>query len=121
MGSGTKIKVGILRDGKERDLNVVLQQMADQSVKAKLIHPRLEGATLSTAPDDAAIEGVLIEALEKNSPAARMGLEKSDIIIGLNKQRVKSLPELRKLLEDEPSVLALNIYRDGAQLYIVVR
>jgi S1-C subfamily serine protease len=57
----------------------------------------------------------------ENSPAASYELQADDIIVGVNRKRVKNVGELRKLLENNPSVLALNIQRDDRTIYLVVR
>jgi serine protease DegQ len=44
-------------------------------------------------------KGVNIDNVDKGSPAAQAGLHKDDIIIGLNRERVRSIAELRKVLE----------------------
>ena len=60
-------------------------------------------------------------SVEKGSQAATYQLQKGDIIIGVNRKRVKNLAEFRKLLDKKPSVLALNIQRGERTIYLVVR
>jgi hypothetical protein len=44
------------------------------------------------------------------------GLHKDDIIIGLNRERVCSIAELRKVLESKPTVIALNVIAAKASI-----
>ncbi|MGL5366018.1 MAG: PDZ domain-containing protein, partial [Plesiomonas shigelloides] len=67
------------------------------------------------------VHGVQITKVAKGSPAARIGLQDGDIIIGINRQQVKNLGELRKILDSKPPVIAMNIQRGDASLYILLR
>ncbi|WP_417344995.1 Do family serine endopeptidase [Ferrimonas sp.] len=120
MGAGSKVKIGVIRDGDEENFNVTLSEAEGENVKASVVHPALEGAKLSTYSQDG-IQGVAITELEERSPAARQGLRKGDIILGVNRERVQSLKELRGLLEDYEGALALNIRRDDANMYLIIR
>ncbi|MET1218152.1 MAG: PDZ domain-containing protein, partial [Glaciecola sp.] len=60
--------------------------------------------------------------IEARSPAVSIGLKKNDVIIGVNRQRVNNIKELTDMLKDkEDDVIALNVKRGNASLYIVIR
>ncbi len=63
---------------------------------------------------------VVIDNVDKGS-AAQVGLHKDDIIIGLNRQRIHSIAELRKALEGKPPVIALNVIRGNESIYLLLR
>jgi serine protease DegQ len=65
--------------------------------------------------------GVMIVNVEPRSIAAASGLKQGDIIIGVNKDRVANLAQLRELLAAEKVTLALNIKRDNQHLFLVLR
>jgi serine protease DegQ len=67
------------------------------------------------------VTGVAVSDIAARSPAAASGLQKGDIIIGVNRLRVNSLAELTKALKNKPDVLALNIQRGESSLYLVIR
>jgi len=117
MGQGKTISLGIVRDGEELEVDVVLGAQ-DVEVTASSIHPALEGATLAVSSDPAGIE---ITAIEEGSPAARIGLEEGDIIRGVNRQIVTSVGDLRSVIEDTAGVVALNVQRGNSSLYLVLR
>jgi hypothetical protein len=50
-------------------------------------------------------KGISIDTVEKSSPAAQAGLHQDDVIIGVNRNRVQSIAELRKVLESKPRSL----------------
>ncbi|HKI48597.1 MAG TPA: trypsin-like peptidase domain-containing protein [Desulfobacteria bacterium] len=64
--------------------------------------------------------GVLVVAVEKDSPAEKSGLKPDDIIIGLNGHSIGRFLLLRReLLSLSPGVqLSLTVFRDGATLEI---
>lgn len=117
MGQGKTISLGIVRDGEELEVDVVLGAQ-DVEVTASSIHPALEGATLAVSSDPAGIE---ITTIEEGSPAARIGLEEGDIIRGVNRQIVTSVGDLRSVIEDTAGVVALNVQRGNSSLYLVLR
>ncbi|WP_404401403.1 DegQ family serine endoprotease [Idiomarina seosinensis] len=117
MGQGNTVSLGIVRDGEELELEMVLGSQ-DVEVTAESIHPALQGATLAVSSNPAGIE---ITEISDNSPAARAGLEQGDVIRGVNRTAVTSLADLRSVIEDIPGVVALNIQRNGSSLYLVLR
>lgn len=121
LGAGKTIELGIVRDGKSRDFDVTLGEQSNAKTKADKLHEGLSGAELSNTTDQDPIEGVKVTSVAKDSPAANYQIEKDDIIIGVNRKRVKNLGELRKVLEKTPNVLALNIQRGERTIYLVVR
>ncbi|MGL5303616.1 MAG: PDZ domain-containing protein, partial [Aeromonas sp.] len=108
-----------IRDGKALTAKVTLNQSEDSDVRASVLHPALEGAKLSTTTDP--ITGVVVTDINPRSPAAASGLQKGDVIIGVNRQRINALSELTKALQNKPEVLALNIQRGDSSLYLVIR
>jgi Do/DeqQ family serine protease len=116
LGAGREAKLGILRDGKERSVTVKLQELSSGQVAANQMHPMLDGAELSNTDG-----GVKVDAVSNNSAAAQIGLLADDVIVGVNRQRVANLAELRKALENRSGVAALNIQRGNTNLYVLIR
>ncbi|MGF1835467.1 Do family serine endopeptidase [Photobacterium sanguinicancri] len=121
LGAGKTVRLGVVRDGKKKEFNVTLHESAQTKVKADNLHKGLAGAEFANTTSSDGVKGVKVTNLEERSMAARYGLKKGDIIIGLNRSPIKNLGELRKALEDQPNVLALEIQRDEAVLYLVIR
>lgn len=86
-----------------------------------MIAPALQGATLSDTQLKDGTKGIRIENIEKSSPAAQSGLQKDDVIIGINRDRVNSIAEMRKTLEAKPAIIALQILRGNDTLYLLLR
>lgn len=117
IGSGQTIELGIIREGEEVTVDVTLGSQ-DTAVTAAAIHPALDGATLAVATNQ---QGIEVTELEERSMAARIGLEKGDIIQGVNRKRVTSVADLRAAIDDKQGVIALNVKRGDNSLFIVLR
>ena len=118
MPIGSKVTLGLLRDGKPVNVSLELQQSSQNQVDSSTIFSGIEGAEMSNKGAD---KGVVVNNVKANSPAARIGLKKGDVIMGANQQPVKNIAELRKILDSKPSVLALNIQRGDTSLYLLMQ
>jgi len=117
---GAKVKLGLLRDGKPLTVEVTLDKSTSSSASAEMIAPALQGATLSDGQLKDGTKGITLDSVEKSSPAAEAGLHQDDVIIGVNRTRVQSIAEMRKVLESKPAVIALQIVRGNDTLYILL-
>lgn len=118
IGAGKKVKITLLRDGDEKTVTVKLQSAPDSQIAAANIHPMLEGAELANNDSN---NGVDVNSLASNSPAASTGLKKGDVIAGVNRKRVNNIAELRTALEGIEGVVALNVIRGNSELYLMIR
>lgn len=119
-GAGKEIELTYLRDGKESNVKVTLQSDEQSKTSAKSLLPTLNGAELANY-DEKGIKGVEIAKVEKGSMAESRGFKKGDVIVGVNRQAVENLGELRKILDSKPSAIALNILRDGSNFYVIIQ
>jgi len=117
---GTKMALGLIRDGKPITVNVELQQSTQNKVESATIYTGIEGADLSNF-DEKGVKGVKVDNVKAGSAAARIGLKKDDVILGVNQQAIANLGELRKILDTKPSVLALNIQRGDSSIYLLMQ
>ncbi|CNF04429.1 serine endoprotease [Yersinia rohdei] len=117
---GSKMTLGLLRDGKPVNVEVTLEQSNQTQVDSGNLYTGIEGAELSNS-DANGKKGVKVDNVKPGTAAARIGLKKGDIIMGINQQPVQNLGELRKILDSKPSVLALNIQRGDTSLYLLMQ
>ncbi|SUW65256.1 Periplasmic serine endoprotease DegP precursor [Buttiauxella agrestis] len=120
MPVGSKLTLGLLRDGKPVSVNLELQQSSQTQVDSSTIFTGIEGAEMSNRSGKGE-KGVIVNNVKGNTPAARIGLKKGDIIIGVNQQQVNNIAELRKILDTKPSVMALNIQRGDTTIYLLMQ
>ena len=121
LGAGKEVTLGIVRDGKTRNFDVVLGEASEGKTKAANLHEGLSGAELTNTTENDPVQGVKVTKVEKGSPAEAYQLQADDIIVGINKVRVHNLAELRALMEKKPGILAINIQRGNRSIYLVVR
>lgn len=122
MGAGAKVKLTIVREGKKQNVDVVLGDAGKPVTEAKDLHPAFEGSVLSNGQDETGNDGVVVSEVQARSPAARIGLKSDDVIVGLNRQRVNNVADLRRLVEEsEGNVMALNVKRGSSTIYVVIR
>ncbi len=122
---GEQVELTILRNGKRK--TVAMRVAAPKEITAGRGTPmeKLAGAAFQDIqpgmPAYGKVEGVQIVEVEAGSPAWRHGLREGDIIVGVNRQRVKNADELRRALQKATDVIALNIIRGSGQMLIVIR
>ncbi len=118
---GTVVKLGLLRDGKPLEVSVTLDKSTASSANAELIIPALQGASLSDGQLKDGAKGVKLDNVEKGTPAAQVGLHKGDVIIGINRERIRTIAEMRKMLESKPALIALHVVRGEDSIYLLLR
>lgn len=118
---GKIIKLGILRDGKIQTIAVPLDDSTTISTSEEVLTPALQGASLSNGYLKDGTKGVQVEEVMKDSPAYSIGLQKGDLIIGLNRSKIHNLSQLRKILQEKPPVIALHIIRNGTSIFLLLR
>ena len=122
--SGDKVQLDLRRDGKQRSVTAILdeRELAEQ-VSAGEIHPGLDGAEFAAydgtgGPFDG--PAVQVTAVEPDSPAAARGLRPNDIIVAVNRVRVRSVQQLREIA-GEQRLLILAIRRGNRDLLLQIR
>ncbi|PJC85530.1 serine endoprotease DegQ [Vibrio sp. HA2012] len=121
LGAGKEVTLGVIRDGKAKDFDVVLGEATETKTKADNLHDGLSGAELTNTTDSDPVEGVKVTSVAQGSKAESYQLQTDDIIVGINKVRIHNLAELRAVLEQKPGILAINIQRGNRSIYLVVR
>ncbi|MGH8203097.1 MAG: DegQ family serine endoprotease [Steroidobacteraceae bacterium] len=115
---GESVEIGLLREGKPRTVTAVLMEPAQIS-DASSIHSALAGAELVEVTEDSA-GGVRIRSVAPGSPAAQAGLLADDRIIGVNRQRIATLAQLRDAVQGQTSML-VQIRRGNQVLILPLR
>ncbi|HEU4616834.1 MAG TPA: DegQ family serine endoprotease [Gammaproteobacteria bacterium] len=130
---GSHVKVGIVREGRERTLEAELGE-AEAAETAALpvpkpessdggLDPAFEGAELApadrTKPNSSA-GGLSVVSVEEGSPAAMHGLKAGDVITHINRQRVRNLQDAERALKDARSVI-VQVQRGSRGLLLLMR
>ena len=120
-GAGKKVELTALRDGDEVTLSVTLGSADKPAITAEKIHPALKGAKLANGKTQTGDEGIEVTELAERSTASMLGLEKGDVIVAVNRTRLKNVSTLREMLSEAKGVVALNVVRGSSSLYILIR
>lgn len=130
---GRKVKVVVVRQGKRKELQVVIGKLQEErearSAKAVEAEERLGLAVQELTPEVAESlglkerEGVLIANVAPGSPAAQAGLRRGEVIVEVNQQPVKSLEEYVRQLEKamEDGGVLLFVKREGQSRFVAIR
>ena len=123
MRVGEKIAMGIIRNGKPRNITLVLGEA--EKVSAESIALRLAGATLAPIEEGSPlyrrVEGMVVINVEPGSRAWNASLRKGDIIISINRQPVRTTTELERAIKDSGKRMLLNIRRGNSSMFLVIQ
>ena len=116
LGAGAKIKLGVFRDGSEKQIEVTLDSDSNSAMQTAVNNnnPLFEGAVLADTDGN----GITVSDIKENSRAARFGLAKGDIIVEANRNKVNTVADLNKVLSKKDRFLALKINRKGMTVYL---
>ncbi|MCC7330671.1 MAG: DegQ family serine endoprotease [Gammaproteobacteria bacterium] len=122
--SGDKVQLDLIREGKKRSVTAQLDEReAADKVAATDIHPGLAGAELANyTGEGGGFNGpaVQVVAVEPDSPAGARGLRQNDLIIAVNRVRVRSVKELQAAASQQ-TLLILSVRRGSRDLLLQVR
>jgi Do/DeqQ family serine protease len=120
LGEGKKVKIEVYRDGDTRTLNVELKGASEQRAEADRIHPSLQGAVLESGERNGN-QGIVVVSVEERSPAARVGLQEGDVIMQVNRQRVASVRDMKRLIDDIQGNIVLGIKRGRDSVFYLIQ
>lgn len=119
MEIGDKVEIDIVRGDDVKTVRAVIGKPQRQLLAGNKIHRTLSGTILATT-QKGQVEGVLFEKIEAGSYAWRAGLRPGDIIVTANRYRIRSLDELKQIV-DPRRALVINIQRGGEAFFLVLK
>jgi len=130
---GTRVPIGILRDGKAMTVNVVMGDLAKAEVpehKVVIKENRFfEGATVMDITPAARqslniaeeVKGVLVAEVRQGTAAASTGLRVGDVITEINDMKTSNLNEFKQVLAKlDVRKASISIYRQGMILTMTI-
>ena len=134
---GSKVKIHLFRDGKTQDLEVTIDEQP-KDIDRSATHPSgeeqankalagLEVQEIRSETREAfdlppTVEGVVVSAVEPGSPAEEAGMQRGDVILEVNRIRIRNLTEYEreasKLRRDEAVLLLAS--RGGRTLFVMI-
>ena len=124
-GIGGQAELSVLRKGEKLKTTIALLAPVEdppRDARELVGHHPLSGckvANLSPAIaqevglDDDSRQGVVVLDVKDKTPAARLGMKRGDIVVGLNNQKVASVAQLAAALDLSGDAWRLSLERDG--------
>lgn len=116
---GDTVDLEYFHGNEKRQVTAVIGKPERVQLAGEKLHPKLRGALLSATPKSQ-IEGVLIEKIDTSSSAWRVGLRPGDVIVSANRYRIRSIEELKQVV-DPNSPLLINIQRGQEAFFIMIK
>jgi len=121
---GQDVVLTVLREGRKRDVKVRVETLTRVTYGDGDDTPQLSGAVFQAMGRDHPlynqVEGVVVADVERASRAWRNNIRPGDVIIAVNRQRVRGVEELGSALRETGRTIALDIIRGRTQLFIVI-
>ena len=127
---GDKAKVRLLRDGKYKTIDVVIEQLPtdDQPAKASTKPSSQNRLGIDVADLDKDTfndlgRGVIIQRVARNSVAQGAGLRAGDVILQMNRKNIENASDFRKKVANLPTgrMIPVLVHRQGADQFIVLK
>jgi serine protease Do len=130
---GQKVKVTVVRNGKEMVLDLTLTAMPErpegQKEKEKEVEEKLGARVQELSPAVASRYkisvkyGVVVVGIEDGGLADEMGLQEGDVILEINRKKIESLKDFEKAVREasiEKGIL-FHIHRKGSSFYLTFK
>jgi C-terminal processing protease CtpA/Prc len=101
---GDRFKLEVVRNGKQKTLGARLADPYEDYIDGGTLSGLFEGALLTDVINTSTlgmVSTVAVGRVEKDSPAWRVGLRESDLILEINRNRVRNLKILEDVLRDD--------------------
>ncbi len=128
---GTKIKLGIIRDGKKMTVEVKLgvrpENVTAQAGSSEVYKTDFGFSVSNITPQLVkkfglkAKTGVVIVDVQTNSFAYMVGLKPGDVIVKLNYKPVRNLEDFKKIIKSAKDVIFLDIIRGSTHIFITLQ
>lgn len=131
---GTAVPMKVLRDGSEKTLQVKVQELPGSNVaRASSTSADDEGTLNGVAVADldqrareqlkvpSSVNGAVITEVAPDSQAAEAGLRPGDVILEINREKIKNAEQAVELTKNsEEKRTLLRVWRDGGSRFVLV-
>ena len=125
---GTKVKLGVVRDTKKKEVTVKIEAFPDEEKISKApIETELGMSVQDITPDLAEhldlseAKGILVTNIISEGPADKANIQRGDIIIEVDKQKITNVKTFKKVIKKGKKTLLFLINRGEHVLYTAVK
>jgi len=112
---GSEVEIEYRRDRDRKTVTVRIEP--DEALaEPSAVSARLEGAQFEDAAGN-----VVVSSIEDGSAAARSGLRAGDVIVAVNRRPIATVAELAAALKNASGTIALDLFRGGSKLFLVIQ
>ncbi len=133
---GSTVDIEVFREGKKKHLSIAVGEYPDEEDEGtpealqEVDSPLLLGVGLETLSDyyrrrlsiPSQVEGVIVTEIDQNSPAAESGIAEGDVIMEVNRERVRDIDDFKEIVSrSDKDRYLLFIYRGGRTFYRILK
>jgi Do/DeqQ family serine protease len=111
---GTDVELAVVRNGEQITIKGTVADPYADFVEGADFHPLLAGALLGKGEVQTArgrLPAVAIGPVQPETPAWKAGLHEGDLVLRVNRERVRDLETLRKIIAEFQDIHSLRIQR----------
>ncbi|QEP45059.1 DegQ family serine endoprotease [Ectothiorhodospiraceae bacterium BW-2] len=119
---GQRIQMTIMREGRQRQLEMVVEMPEVRTIDGAKVHPKLKGVTFAQQSELTAggeVNFIAFAKVDPNAIAYRHGLREGDILTQINRQPIQTLAQLQQAGQSRN--LLINIQRGNEAFFLVIR
>jgi len=118
----TLIEIAYIRNEKRRTTQTTINSFDRKEFDGADLHALLTGAHFINLPArlKSHYQGVLLDEIQRGSPAWKQGLRSGDLITSANKQEIVNLKQLKIILDKSRKSPLLNVYRNYRNYLLVL-
>ena len=123
MPIGETVNLGLIRNGRPLKADVKIAKPPEpEGTEAETV-PQLAGATVANLKPGSrrGTEGVLVTQVDAGSPAWLHGIRPGDIIIGVNRRKVRTVKEFLDAVQTNGNRIFLTVLRGDFRVTILIR
>ncbi|MCZ7563658.1 MAG: PDZ domain-containing protein [Burkholderiales bacterium] len=122
---GEEVELEVLRDGRPRAIRARVGELYQVTRVTGETIPQLAGARVANVapgmPMHGQIEAIVVTAVEEASAAHRNGLRAGDLIVGVNRVRVRTVSELIGAMRNAQRPVRLTLLRGEYRITLMIR
>ena len=122
---GGEVAMTLVRDGTRRKIRVRVADVKRVTYAGSESAPQLSGAVFQAMgtnhPLHGQIDGVVVADVERASRAWQNNIRPGDVIIAINRERVRGIEELSRAMRRTGRTIAVDVIRGKTQLLIVIQ